>query len=386
MKNMIGVTGWLVFLLGSLSSFCQPAEVTSKSIQVVLQKVANYQVKTPLTHTETDWTNGALFAGMVAYADIADDDQYYNWLKLIGDRNKWNYLHRNDPRGRYHADDYCVGQMYLEMYRKYGNPEMLEPMKAYLNEIMSNPSTVNLEFVFTDTYWATERWSWCDALFMGPTVWAKMASITGEQRYLDFMFNEYKATTDFLYDKEENLFYRDSRFFERREANDAKVFWGRGNGWVFAGLPIIIRELPDNYVHKTYFEQLYKEMAEKIRSLQDENGYWHASLLDPASYPNPEMSATGFFVYGLAWGIRNNYLEREKFMPAVIKGWKAMNESVWPDGKVGWIQPIGEDPKHVTREMTEVYGTGAFLLAGTEMYYLVKSTESKSPLKAKNKQ
>jgi hypothetical protein len=48
-----------------------------------------------------------------------------------------------------------------------------------------------------------------------------------------------------------------------------------------------------------------------------------------------------------------------------------MTDAVWPDGKVGWIQPIGEDPRNVTREMTEVYGVGAFLMAGTEIYRML---------------
>ena len=97
----------------------------------------------------------------------------------------------------------------------------------------------------------------------------------------------------------------------------------------FAGLPIIIRELPAKYENKEYFVGIFKKMAAKLTSLQSANGFWHASLLDPASYPNPEMSATAFYVYGLAWGINNGYLEKEKYLPAVVKGWKSMVTSVW---------------------------------------------------------
>ncbi len=373
MKTRSCLSYLLIFLL-ILSCFnvsVLAQKLTRSAVKSVLKKVADYQVQTPLTHTELDWTNGALYAGMVAWASVAGDDKYFNWLKAIGERNQWTYNHRQDPRGKYHADDYCVGQMYLELYRKYKDSRMIVPMRAYFDQIMSNPSKMNLEFVYTDSTWPTERWSWCDALFMGPTVWAKMAAITGEKKYLDFMFSEYKATTDYLYSKDDHLYFRDSRFFTKTEANGARVFWGRGNGWVFAGLPVIIRELPENYEHRPYFEQLFRDMAAKILALQDEKGYWHASLLDAASYPNPEMSATAFFVYGIAWGINNHYLDKKTYLPAVIKGWKAMTDAVWPDGKVGWIQPIGEDPKNVTREMTEVYGTGAFLMAGTEIYKLV---------------
>ena len=79
------------------------------------------------------------------------------------------------------------------------------------------------------------------------------------------------------------------------------------------------------------------------------------------------ISATAFFVFGFAWGINNGYLDKDTYLPAVVKGWKSMVTSVWPDGKVGFIQPIGADPKAVTRDMTEVYGVGGFLLAGTEI-------------------
>jgi len=373
MKSFLKIQGLLLLLAGfTFYASAQPEALTKSAVKSVLKKVADYQVQTPLTHTETDWTNGALYAGMVAWASIADDEKYYKWLVDMGERNNWTYNHREDPRGRYHADDYCVGQTYLELYRKYKNPEMLAPMREYLDQMILHPSKTGLEFVFTDASWPTERWSWCDALFMGPTVWAKMAEITGEKKYLDFMFTEYKATTDYLFNKENHLYFRDSRFFSRKESNGQPVFWGRGNGWVFAGLPIIIRELPGDYEPKAYFENLFKEMASKILSVQDEKGYWHASLLDPDSYPNPEMSATSFFVYGLAWGINNKYLDRKTYMPAVLKAWQAMTDAVWPDGKVGWIQPIGEDPRNVTREMTEVYGVGAFLMAGTEITKMIK--------------
>ena len=68
--------------------------------------------------------------------------------------------------------------------------------------------------------------------------------LTGEKKYIKFMNREYKATYDYLFDKEENLFYRDWRYFDKREANGKKVFWGRGNGWVLGGLVEILKELP----------------------------------------------------------------------------------------------------------------------------------------------
>ena len=79
---------------------------------------------------------------------------------------------------------------------------------------------------------------------------------------------------------------------------------------------------------------------------------------------HPETSATGFIVYALAYGVNEGLLDKTVMMPAIEKGWKALVKAVEKDGKLGYVQPIGADPKKVTREMTEVYGAGAFLLAG----------------------
>jgi unsaturated rhamnogalacturonyl hydrolase len=377
MKNLKCVLS-VFFIVLSLNGYSQvqqqsafKSDLKITDIKAVLKAVADWQVRTPLTHHLADWTNGALYSGMVEWAGIAGDESYYEWLKGISDKLSWTYYIHENPLRRYHADDYCVGQTYIELYRKYKDKKMIKPMRAYLDQILKDPAKGDLLFVNTKEYWSTQRWSWCDALFMGPTVWAKMAKVTGKKKYLDFMYKEYKVTTDYLYDKEEDLYFRDSNYFTRKEANGAKVFWGRGNGWVFAGLPIIIRELPEKYEYKNYFVTIFKEMAAKLLSLQSADGFWHASLLDPASYPSPEMSATAFFVYGLAWGVNNGYLDKETYLPAVVKGWKSMVTSVWPDGKVGFIQPIGADPKSVTREMTEVYGVGGFLMAGTEITRLI---------------
>lgn len=372
------ITFTLCLLFSSLLVFGQAqtpsgfkSDLNNTDVKAVLKAVADWQIRTPLTHDPADWTNGALYAGMVEWAKIAGNDSYFEWLKGMSEKNNWTHMSRENPLGRYIADDYCVGQTYIELYRKYKDKKMIEPMRKYFDQILKDPATGDLKFEDTKDYWATQRWSWCDALFMGPTVWAKMANVTGNKKYLDFMFKEYKATTDYLFDKDEDLYFRDSNYFTRKEANGAKIFWGRGNGWVFAGLPVIIRELPPKYARKDYFVTIYIEMAAKLIKLQSPDGFWHASLLDPDSYPSPEMSATAFFVYGMAWGVNNGYLDRETYLPAIIKGWKSMVTSVWPDGKVGYIQPIGSDPKKVTREMTEVYGVGGFLMAGTEITRLI---------------
>ena len=134
------------------------------------------------------------------------------------------------------------------------------------------------------------------------------------------------------------------------------------------GLVRILEELPKAYESYSFYEELYKEMAARIATLQQDDGLWRASLLDPESYPGGEASGSGFYTYALAWGINNGVLDKEAYLPLVRKAWIGLTTLIQPDGHIGWCQPVGADPrKNFTADSWEVYGTGAFLLAGSEV-------------------
>lgn len=312
-------------------------------------------------HHPLDWTNAALYVGMVKWAEMANDDTYFEWLKNIGEEQEWKLWKR-----QYHADDHAVGQMYIELYRKYGDKKMIEPTQEQFDFIMYHPSQSEMNW---ETPFHQDRWNWCDALFMSPPVWAKLYNITGDKKYLDFMISEYKATTDFLFDKKENLYYRDESYMGKLD-NGTKIFWSRGNGWVFAGLANILPELDPKSKEYKYFLGIYKKMAKKLINIQTPEGHWAMSLLGQEYYPTPETSGSSFYVFGLTWGINNGILDYETYEPAVRKGWNAMVSYITKEGMLGYVQPIGAAPGKAWPDKTEVYGTGAFLSAGSEVYKL----------------
>ena len=338
-------------------------EMRPQQIRAVMAKVADWQLANPSKHHTAAWTHGALFAGMTAWAQMADSDTYYDALLGFGEKNNWQPHEREG--NVYHADDHAVAQMYIEMYKKYKNQKMIAPIKELYDYILANQPNTPLTH---DKREHKKRYNWCDALFMAPPVWAKLARITGQMKYLDYMNKEWWATTDYLYDTEEHLYFRDDRYFDKRQANGKKVFWSRGNGWVFAGLVRVLEEMPEDYPSRGKYEKLYKQMAAKIMAIQPDEGLWHSSLLDPVNFPSREASGSGFYCYGLAWGINHGLLDAKTYLPAVRKAWTGLVSCVHPDGKLGNVQPIGADPRHVTAEQTEIYGVGAFLLAGSEVY------------------
>ena len=365
MRNLFIVFIIVVQSFVSIAQSINPEEVKKDMKRVADWQIAHFRdnySSRKVPHHPLAWTNGALYVGMAKWAQMAGDDSYWEWMKKIGEENNWMLYDR-----QYHADDHTVGQMYCELFKKYGDKKMIEPTQKQFGYILYHPavSSLNWESPFNQ-----DRWSWCDALFMSPPVWASLYKITGEQKYLDFMVGEFKATTDFLFDKKENLYYRDQSYMGKLD-NGTKIFWGRGNGWVFAGLTNILSELDPKSKEYKYFVTIYKKMAKRLLEIQTPQGHWAMSLLGQKFYPTPETSGSSFFVYGLAWGINRGILEADTYQSAVFKGWKAMASYITEDGMLGYVQPIGAAPGNAWPDKTEVYGTGAFLSAGSEVYKLV---------------
>jgi rhamnogalacturonyl hydrolase YesR len=340
------------------------------AIMKVMMAAADWQLAHPSTHAPYDWTQAAFYTGMMALAGVTeaagviDSPRYFDAMKAMGEQNQWRPGLRPG-----HADDYAVIATYAKIYQRDKDKKMLASALALFNFLATRKYDEPL-------VWGgaieTRELAWCDALFMGPPAMAAVSVATGDKKYLDLANRLWWKTTEYLYDKDEKLYFRDSRYFEQREKNGKKVFWSRGNGWVTAGLARFLQDMPADYPDRARYVALFKEMADKVRTLQGQDGYWRASLLDPESRPNPETSGTGFFVYTLAWGINNGLLDRATYEPGVRKGWEAMVRAMHPDGMLGWVQQIGAEPGSAMFDSTEVYGVGALLLAGSEAQKLAK--------------
>ena len=344
-------------------------DIKPAAVLAVMERVADWQLANPSVYPATDWTQGAGDTGMMALAGISGNRKYRDAMVQMADQNGW----KPGPRA-YHADDQCVAQTYAELYLQLRESKMIAPTQASFDEVLTNPHEGTLEF---KTPGNQDRWSWCDSLFMAPPAWIRLYAATGDARYLDLAVAHWWRTSDYLYDTTEHLYFRDSTYFEPREANGRKIFWGRGNGWVMGGLVRMLQYLPSNHPARPRFLQQFRQMTAKILTCQQPDGLWRASLLDPASYPLRETSASGFYTYALAWGVNQGLLERATYGAAVRKAWPALVACVQADGKLTHVQPIGADPKNFAESTTEVYGVGALLLAGTEIYRMAVMEQSK---------
>ncbi len=363
----------LAFWLTACTSRKLTQAVINASKKEVLEIITNvngyWQAGHP-TPGNAFWDVAAYHTGnMEAYA-VTKNEQYKNYSEAWAAHNSWMGAKSADKAAwKYHygeTDEHVLFgdwqicfQTYIDLY----NLDKDEQKIARAREVMEyQMSTLNKDY-----------WWWADGLYMVMPVMVKLHKVTGSKLYLDKLHEYFTYANSIMYDSAEGLYFRDAKYVfpKHTSANGKKDFWARGDGWVFAGLAKVLKDLPVNDSHRDEYLGRFKSMAAAIKKSQQPAGYWTRSMLDSAHAPGPETSGTAFFTYGLLWGINNNFLDRELFLPVVQKSWQYLTRvALQPGGKIGYVQPIGERAipgQVVDKNSTSNFGVGAFLLAASEM-------------------
>jgi len=329
--------------------------IKPKAVAKAMRKVADWQLERSQPYFDRIWTWSVLYSGFMAASDSLGDPKYRDAMMAMAQKFDWK-LRSHLPN----ADDQSVGQTYLELYLLKKDPTMIKPTQEELEDILAAPRETAIPG-------KEIAWWWCDALFMAPPVWSRMYAATGDRKYIDYLDEEWAKTSDRLYDTKEHLYFRDSTYLTRTEANGKKMFWSRGNGWVMGGIVRTLQYLPeDDPARAKYIEQL-KEMAASLAAIQSPDGLWRAGLLDSSDYDLPEVSGSALITFALAAGVNHGWLDQKVYRPVIEKAWVGMLHHVYADGRLGCIQQTGAEPQPFKASSSYTYGVGGFLLAGSEI-------------------
>ena len=323
--------------------------------------------KTIVTNRERPsniWTRGVYYEGLMALYEIYPKEAYYDYAYAWSEFHNWGFRNGNANRN---ADDYCAAQTYIDLYNLEPDPKKLKNTKSCINMLLNTPQL--------------DDWSWIDAIQMGMPVFAKLGVLENDNRYYEKMYDMYMYTRNNhgdngLFNPKDGLWWRDADFDPPyTEPNGEDSYWSRGNGWVIAALAKVLAIIPEDAPHRKQYIVDLKSMAEALVPIQRKDGFWNVSLHDPKHYGGKETSGTALFVYGMAYGVNNGILDKNKYLPVIEKAWNAMiKEALHKNGFLGYLQSTGKEPKDgqpLSYDKVpdfEDYGLGCFLLAGTEIY------------------
>jgi rhamnogalacturonyl hydrolase YesR len=311
------------------------------------------------------WTRGVYYEGLMALYKLNPDPSYLNYAVSWGEFHKWGLRDGIKTRD---GNNQCCGQTYIDLYlMDTTKKERIIDIKASIDNML-----------------ATDRiddWNWIDAIQMAMPVFARLGAICKDDRYFKrmydmYMFTKLKHGANGLYSTVDKLWWRDKDFVPPyKEPNGEDCYWSRGNGWILAALVRTMEFLPKNSKYVKEYMNTYKEMVDALAVWQRKDGFWNVSLHDSTHFGGKEVTGTSLFVYGIAWGINKGLISKKKYSPVVMKAWNGLvNESVHPNGFLGYVQGTGKEPKdsqpvgYDNVPNFEDFGLGCFLLAGTEVY------------------
>jgi unsaturated rhamnogalacturonyl hydrolase len=212
-----------------------------------------------------------------------------------------------------HVDYRVFGVVPLEIYMVTKDKKYLELGKGFADKQWQNPTGDGI---------TREARYWIDDMYMIPAVQVQAYRATGDARYLDRAALTMAAYLDKL-QQANGLFYH---------GTDSPFFWGRGNGWMAAGMAELLRSLPENHPKRARIMEGYKKMMEALLKYQGEDGMWRQLIDHPEAWP--ETSGSGMFTFAMVTGVKNGWLDGKTYGPAARKAWLGLVKFIDKDANV----------------------------------------------------
>jgi unsaturated rhamnogalacturonyl hydrolase len=222
----------------------------------------------------------------------------------------------------------------LQIYIQTGNKAYLPVGLKPADNEWANPEADGLS--------AQTRF-WIDDMFMITSLQLEAYRATQEKKYLDRAADEMSAYIDKL-QQPNGLFFH---------GEYGHVFWGRGNGWMAAGMTEMLLTMPEDYAKRPKILAAYQKMMAGLLKYQTKSGMWLQLIDNTPSYANlpdwPESSCTAMFTFAMAQGVRHGWIDAGTYKEAVRKAWIALCGNLDAKGNLEHIC-IGtnqnKDPKY----------------------------------------
>ena len=207
----------------------------AEEVRKIIDKVNTYWQTHNKPEVRSFWDNAAYHTGNMEAYFLTGNETYRAYSEAWATHNEWKGAKSNNKaEWRYsygESDKYVLFgdyqicfQTYVDLYNILPENHKIARAREVMEYQMSTPKN--------------DYWWWSDGLYMVMPVMTKMYHVTGNQKYLDKLYEYIQFSDSIMYDAEEGLYYRDAKYVypKHKSANGKKDFWARGDGWVLAGL------------------------------------------------------------------------------------------------------------------------------------------------------
>ncbi len=298
-------------LILSLAAVIAPAQQdyfsnwpAGRSPQDVGKRVADHFVTSPHQYTATiHYSEAASWYGALTFAELTHDIALRDALIKKYEPLMPGGAEADRIPKRHHVDDSIFGIISLEIAIQTKDPKQLAIGKGWADRQWESPLPDGL---------SGETRFWIDDMYMLTILQLEAYRATGDMKYLDRDANEMVAYLDKL-QQPNGLFFH---------APDVPFYWGRGDGWVAAGMAEMLRSLPENHPQRARILKGYRLMMAALLQYQGKDGMWRQLIDHDDAWP--ESSSSAMFTFAMVTGVKNGWLDAATYGPAARKAWIAV--------------------------------------------------------------
>jgi len=353
----------LILLSVACVLFAQP-------IRPAWTSVADHLIQTPIESYPFNWGEGVQMMGLMRAARAANDPRYAEyvekWAQLYEAKDIETLLNIGPSAPNPSRAGYCghwsPGSAVLYLYQDRRKPEHLK-LAHQVADFIRKDAERSPEGGLG--HWQGSHQMWVDTLYMACPLLSGLGQMEKKAEYIDDAAHQIIVHTRHLQDEKTGLIYH---MYDWQTGTHSEGFWGRGDGWVLMSLAETLEVMHRSNPKFDELAAIARRLVRGLQSTQDQDGLWHTVLDDPKSYP--ECSATAMFTYGTLKLIRLKVLPAT-YEGAALRAWRTINEKYVKDGVVTGVSagtgPKGVDSYRTIPVGTETWGTGAYLLAASEV-------------------
>lgn len=278
-------------------------------------------ITSPNPPTQITYPDVCTWLGSLWFADMTDNTELFDRLEARFEPlfNEEKHLL---PLPN-HVDNNVFGSVPLELYLQTGDEKYLKLGLFYADTQWTLPDSATSEqqsYAGRGYTWQTRIW--IDDMFMITAVQAQAYRTTKDPKYIDRAAREMILYLDTI-QLDNGLFYH---------SPEARFSWGRGNGWMAAGMAEILRAMPDDHPDKPRIMTGYEEMMAALLKYQADDGMWRQVIDDPEFWK--ETSSTAMFTYAMITGVKNGWLDEKIYGAAARKAWLTLVTYINDDGNL----------------------------------------------------
>jgi len=323
---------------------------TGETYTTVKNLALSPDIQVQSKYTQWHYTNGVTNIALMELGDKLNDKKYENYvlknMNFVFNDGNYDYYHRMYDktlsekgwgairniswcmlfRGKRLDDNGPMGASLIELLKRHSDKAFLE----YINETANHIE--NLEPRLSDgtiaRIWPHENTIWADDSFMAISFLSRMGELTGEKKYFTDAAHQVLMYNKHLWCQEKQIYYH---CYHTDNKEHGVAHWSRANGWMFMAQADLLSRMPKNHPLRNAVIQNFRQQASGIARYQGKSGLWHQLLDKEDSYD--EITGTAMFVFGIARGVKEGWLDPD-FIYVAEQGLKGIMSKITPAGDV----------------------------------------------------